>query len=89
MNTSGLLQETRSVHDLMKVGFMLTLQETRSVYDLMNRQKLNLLLIFIFNIVCQVTIFNFHINWLVFLDISKYTRHNGGLGTAKTPNYRI
>ena len=46
---------------------MLTLQETQSVHDLMNRQKSNLLLIFIFYIVCQVSVFNFHITWLVFL----------------------
>ena len=45
---------------------MLTLQKTRSVHDLMNRQKSDLLLIFIFYIVCQVSIFNFHIMWLVF-----------------------
>ena len=32
----------------------------------MNRQQSNLLLIFIFYIVCQVSIFNFHIAWLVF-----------------------
>ena len=40
--------------------------KTRSVHDLMNRQKLNLFLVFIFHIVCQVSIFNFHITWLVF-----------------------
>ena len=32
----------------------------------MNRLKSNLLLIFIFYIFCQVTIFNFHILWMVF-----------------------
>ena len=69
-------------------GFTLTLQETRSVHDLMNRQISNLLLIFIFYIVCQVPISKFLITWH-FLDILNYTRHNGGLGTAKTHNSRI
>ena len=36
-----------------------------SVHEIMNRQKSNLLLIFIFYIVCQVSSFNFHITWLV------------------------
>ena len=48
MNTSGLTQSK---------GFTLTLQETQSVYNLKNIQKLNLLLIFILYIVCQVSIF--------------------------------
>ena len=51
----------------------------------MNRQKSNLLLIFIFYIVCQVPIFNVSCNLAGFLDILNYTIHNGGLGTAKTP----
>ena len=55
MNTLGLMQ-----------GFTLTLQETRSVHDLMNTHKSNLLLIFIFYIVSEASIFNFHITLLVF-----------------------
>ena len=35
MNTSGLLQNKRSLED-----FKLTLQETRSIHDSMNRPKL-------------------------------------------------
>ena len=54
MNTSGDIQST--------------LQETRSVHDLMSRQKSILLLIFY--IVCQVSIFNVHITWLVIWIIS-------------------
>ena len=38
-------------------GFTFTLQEPGSVHDLMNRQKSNSLLIFIFYIVCQLSIF--------------------------------
>ena len=57
MNTSGLVQSK---------GFTLTLQETRSVHDLMNRKQSNLLLIFVFYIVCQVSSINFYITWLVF-----------------------
>ena len=49
MNTSGLLQS----------GFTLTLQETRSIHDSMNIPKMNLLLIFIFYIIGQISIFNF------------------------------
>ena len=30
-------------------------------------------------------IFNFHMTWLVFLDIINYSRQNGGLGIAKFP----
>ena len=82
MNTSGLvqskwspkgftltLQETRSIHDsmnLQKVRASLTLHETRSIYDSMNLQKLNLLLIFTFYIISQVSIFNSHLTLLVF-----------------------
>ena len=62
----------------------LTLQETYIVRDLMNRQKSNLLLISMSSIN-----FQFSYNFAVFLDILNYTRHNGGLGTAKTPNSRV
>ena len=44
----------------------LTWQETRYVHDSMNRQKWNLLLIFTFYIISQVSIFKFHLIWLVF-----------------------
>ena len=54
LNISGLLQKA------------FTLQETQSTQDSMNRQKLNLLLIFTFYIISQVSIFNFHLTWLVF-----------------------
>ena len=62
---------------------MLTLQETHSVHDLMNRQQSNLLLYldFILSVKHQ-----FSYNFAGFLDILNYTRHNGGFGTAKSPN---
>ena len=67
-------------------GLTLTLQHTRSVLDLLNRQKLNLLLIFIFILSVK---YQFSYNLAGFLDILNYTRHNGRLGTAKTPNSRV
>ena len=64
----------RKCHLRSKIVFL-------SVHE-MNRQKSNLLLIFIFYIVCQVSIF-IQVGW--FSGYLNYTRHNGGLGTAKTP----
>ena len=62
MNTSGPVQSKGSPS-----GFTLTLQETRGIHDSMNiPNKMNFLLIFTFNIISQVSIFNFHLTWLVF-----------------------
>ena len=67
----------------------LTLHETRSVHDLMNRQKIEFIT-YIYFLYCLSSI-NFQLsnNLAGFLDILNYTRHNGGLGTAKTPNSRV
>ena len=60
MNTSGLLQSKWSLK-----GFTLTLQETWSIHDSMNRPKIEFITyIYIIN---QVSFFNFHLTWLVFL----------------------
>ena len=49
-----------------EAGFTLTLQDTRSIHNSMNLLKLNLLLIFTFYKISQVSIFNFHLAWLFF-----------------------
>ena len=59
------LHETGCVHDSMNV-FMFSLHKNRCVRDSMNRPKMNLLLILTYYIISQVSIFNFHVTWLVF-----------------------
>ena len=61
MNISGLLQSKCS-----PMVFMFTLKETRCVHDSMSDRKLNLLLMFTFYIITQVSLFNYHLLWLVF-----------------------
>ena len=48
-------------------GIRLTLQETRSIHDSMNIRKIEFITyIFTFYIISRVSIFNFHLTWLVF-----------------------
>ena len=61
MNTSGLVQSKWSPERAS-----LTLHETRSIHDSCTFQKLNSFLIFTFYIISQVSVFNFHLTWLVF-----------------------
>ena len=67
----------------------LTLHETQSVHGLMNRQKIEFIT-YIYILYCLSSInFQLTYNLAGFLDILNYTRHNGELGTAKTPSSRV
>ena len=51
---------------LKNSSFTLTLHDTRCVHDSVNRGVINLLLILIFYVISQVTIFNFPLTRLIF-----------------------